>query len=289
MSKYILLVFAGACSYGILSSLVKLSYAEGFNAAEVSFVQALLGAGVLWVIVFLQEKKTSAISAKNWTLLLLTGAAIGLTTFLYYLSVKYIPASIAIIFLMQFTWITVLFDWYLLKNKPKARLLIAIVCILAGTILATGGMAATTALSFKGICIAFASALLYALYIVANSKVGKEIPSIKRSAITVTGAAASILIINCYQLAGGLPLNLDFFKWTGLLALFGTIIPPVLFAKGIPKIGASVSSVIMVAEMPVAIICASLLLKEQIHCMQWVGIVIMLCAIVYLNMHSGNK
>jgi drug/metabolite transporter (DMT)-like permease len=289
MSKYILLVFAGACSYGILSSLVKLSYAEGFNAAQLSFVQALLGAGVLWVIVFLQEKKTTAISVKNWMLLLLTGAAIGLTTFLYYLSVKYIPASIAIIILMQFTWITVLLDWYLLKNTPNARLLISIACILVGTVLATGGMTAAKALSFKGICIAFASALLYALYIVANSKVGKDIPSIKRSAITVTGAAGSILVINCHYLAGGLPLSIDFFKWTSLLALFGTIIPPVLFAKGIPKIGASVSSVLMVAEMPVAIICASLLLKETIHCIQWAGIVIMLCAIIYLNLHSRYK
>jgi drug/metabolite transporter (DMT)-like permease len=289
MSKYILLVFAGACSYGILSSLVKRSYAEGFNAAQLSFVQALLGAAVLWVIVFLQEKKAALLSAKNWTLLLLTGAAIGLTTFLYYLSVKYIPASIAIILLMQFTWITVLLDWYLLKNRPNTRLLISIACILAGTVLATGGMAAATALSLKGICIAFASALLYALYIVANSKAGKDIPSIKRSAITVTGAAGSILVINCHHLAGGLPLSIDFFKWTGLLALFGTIIPPVLFAKGIPKIGASVSSVLMVAEMPVAIICASILLKEQIHCIQWTGITIMLCSIVYLNMNSRNK
>jgi drug/metabolite transporter (DMT)-like permease len=289
MSKYILMVFAGACSYGILSSLAKLSYAEGFTAAQVSFVQALLGAGVLWVIVFLQEKKKAPISARNWVLLLLTGAAIGLTTFLYYLSVKYIPASIAIIILMQFTWITVLLDWVLLKNSPNARLLLSIACILVGTVLATGGTEAAKALSFKGICIAFASALLYALYIVANSKVGKDIPSIKRSAITVTGAAASILVINCHQLAGGLPLTINFFKWTGLLALFGTIIPPVLFAKGIPKIGASVSSVLMVAEMPVAIICASLLLNETIHCIQWIGILIMLCAIVYLNMHSRGK
>jgi len=282
MSKYILMVFAGACCYGILSSLVKLSYTEGFNAAQVSFVQALLGACVLWVIVLLQEKKTTNISGRNWILLLLTGTAIGLTTYLYYLSVKYIPASIAIIMLMQFTWITVLLDWYLLKNKPDTRLLISIACILIGTVLATGGTAAITS-AFKGIRIAFASAVLYALYIVANSKVGKEIPSIKRSAVTVTGAAVSILVINCHQLAGGLPLTIAFFKWTGLLALFGTIIPPVLFAKGIPKIGASVSSVLMVAEMPVAIICASLLLKEHIHSIQWVGILLMLCAIMYLN------
>ncbi|MBO9201012.1 MULTISPECIES: EamA family transporter [Niastella] len=289
MSKYILLVFAGACSYGVLSSLVKLSYTEGFNAAQVSFVQALLGAGVLWVVALLQEKKPAPLSVKKWMLLLLTGAAIGLTTFLYYLSVKYIPASIAIIILMQFTWITVLLDWYLLKNTPNARLLIAIGCILIGTILATGGLQAANDLSFKGIGIAFASALFYAIYIVANSKVGKEVPSIKRSAVIVSGGAAAILIINCQQLAGGIPLHVSFFKWTSLLALFGTIIPPVLFAKGIPKIGASVSSVLMVAEMPVAIICASLLLKEPIHRIQWVGIAIMLCAIVYLNINSRNK
>jgi drug/metabolite transporter (DMT)-like permease len=289
MSKYILMVFAGACSYGILSSLVKRSYAEGFNAAQVSFVQVLTGALVLWIIVGLQNKKRLIIPTKTWLLLLLNGAAIGMTTFLYYLSVKYIPASIAIIMLMQFTWITVLLDWYLLKNAPHTRLLISIAIILIGTVLATGGISAAKSLSLKGLCIAFASALLYAVYIVGSSKVGKEIPSLKRSAIMVTGAAASILIVNCHQLSLGIPLHFSFFKWTCLLALFGTIIPPVLFAKGIPKIGASVSSILMVAEMPVALICASLLLKEPIQGIQWMGIVIMLCAIVYLNSHSRDK
>lgn len=294
MSKYILMVFTGACSYGILSTLAKLSYKEGFNAAQVSFVQALIGALVLWSMVIIQEKrrpankKASLISRKTLLLLMLTGSAIGLTTFLYYLSVQYIPASIAIIALMQFTWMTVLLDWYLLKNTPGAMLLIAIACILIATVMASGGLDSIKTLSFTGISVALASALLYAFYIVANSKAGKEIPTIKRSAIMVTGATISIFLVNCYQLSGGLPLSFSFFKWTGLLALFGTIIPPLLFAKGIPKVGASVSSVLMVAEMPVAIICSSLLLKEPIHCIQWRGIVIMLCAIVYLNIKSRS-
>ncbi|HEX6429060.1 MAG TPA: hypothetical protein VF008_15295, partial [Niastella sp.] len=90
MSKYILMVFTGACSYGILSTLAKLSYKEGFNAAQVSFVQALIGALVLWSMVILQERRSSGkeqaspITAKTLLLLLLTGSAIGLTTFLYY-------------------------------------------------------------------------------------------------------------------------------------------------------------------------------------------------------------
>ena len=239
MSKYILMVFTGACSYGILSTLAKLSYKEGFNAAQVSFVQALIGALVLWSMVIMQEKrrpankKASPISGKTLLLLLLTGSAIGLTTFLYYLSVQYIPASIAIIALMQFTWMTVLLDWYLLKNAPGTMLLIEIACILIATVMASGGLDSIKTLSFTGISVALASALLYAFYIVANSKAGKEIPTIKRSAIMVTGAAISIFLVNCYQLSGGLPLSFSFFKWTGLLALFGTIIPPLLFAKGL--------------------------------------------------------
>ncbi|OQP54395.1 EamA family transporter [Niastella populi] len=295
MSKYILMVFTGACSYGILSTLAKLSYKEGFNAAQVSFVQALMGALVLWAMVIIHEKRScgheqpSPLSGKSILLLLLTGATIGLTTFLYYLSVQYIPASVAIIALMQFTWMTVLLDWYLLKNAPGAMLLIAIVCILGATVMASGGPGSIKSLSLTGISVALASALFYAFYIVANSKAGKEIPTIKRSAIMVTGAAIAIFLVNCCQLSHGIPLSFSFFKWTGLLALFGTIIPPLLFAKGIPNVGASISSVLMVAEMPVAIICASLLLNEPIHGIQWVGMAIMLGAIVYLNIKSRVK
>ncbi len=295
MSKYILMVFTGACSYGILSTLAKLSYKEGFNAAQVSFVQALIGALVLWAMVIIQEKRNSVkeqaspVTGKSILLLLFTGATIGLTTFLYYLSVQFIPASIAIIALMQFTWMTVLLDWYLLKNAPGAMLLTAIACILAATVMASGGPDTIKSLSLTGISVALASALFYALYIVANSKAGKEIPTIKRSAIMVTGAAIAIFLVNCYQLRDSIPLSFSFFKWTSLLALFGTIIPPLLFAKGIPKVGASISSVLMVAEMPVAIICSSLLLKEPIHGIQWVGMAIMLGAIVYLNSKSRVK
>lgn len=295
MSKYILMVFTGACSYGILSTLVKLSYKEGFNAAQVSFVQAVLGALVLWSLVITQKKRSSgnkqqpAISLKTWLLLLCTGAAIGLTTFLYYLSVKYIPASIAIILLMQFTWMTVLLDWLLLKNTPGIRLFIATTCVLMGTFMATGGIELVKNLSFKGICLAFASALFYAIYIVANSKAGKEITPVTKSAIMTTGAAAGIFIVNCHNLKAGIPHSISFFKWTCLLALFGTIIPPLLFAAGIPKIGASVSSVLMVAEMPVALVCAAILLQEPIHGIQWSGIFVMLCAIVYLNINSRSK
>jgi drug/metabolite transporter (DMT)-like permease len=202
---------------------------------------------------------------------------------LYYQSVQYITASVAVVVLMQFTWMTVLLDWCFLKNKPSIRLLVTIPVILGGTVLASGGQELLHTISFKGLALAFGAALLYALYIVANSRIAKHIAPVTKSAMQVSGAAMSILVVNSGTLLTGIPATVAFFKWTGLLALFGTIIPPLLFAKGIPKVGASFSSVIMVAEMPMAILCAATVLDEPIEPIQYVGMLIMLGSIIYLT------
>lgn len=49
MKKYILLVILGAASYGMLSSFAKLAYKQGYTAAEITFIQATIGAIILWV------------------------------------------------------------------------------------------------------------------------------------------------------------------------------------------------------------------------------------------------
>ncbi len=67
------------------------------------------------------------------------------------------------------------------------------------------------------------------------------------------------------------------------LSLFGTIIPPVLFAKGIPKIGAGISAIVMTAELPVAVICSHIVLQEPVGWLLWIGLMIMLLAIVLLH------
>ena len=105
--KYILMVLLGGAMYGTMSSFVKLSYAKGFNAAEVAFAQALLAALFLGACALpdLLRKRVS-VSAKEAATLALAGIPIGLTNYLYYQSVSLVSASLAIIALMQqFTWV----------------------------------------------------------------------------------------------------------------------------------------------------------------------------------------
>lgn len=294
--KYIIMVFAGACSYGFLSTFVKLAYKEGYSPSEISFSQAFIGMIALWLMVLISGKKNGnvTIRAGNWSsflALLLTGITIGLTTFTYYVSVKYIPASVAIVFLMQFVWIGVFLEWLVFKKKPTPMQLMTVLLIITGTVLASGMLTEfKTDLSLKGIGYALLSSLLYAIYIVGNSRVGKSVAALQKSAIIVTGSAAGIFFFNVQALAGSEHiLDPDLGKWALFLALFGTIIPPVLFAKGISQIGAGISAIIMAVELPVAIVCSYLILKEQVSFLQWTGVLLMLLSIVLLNIPATER
>lgn len=276
------MVLAGAASFGILSSFVKIAYSQGYTPAEISFIQALMGAGALWSF-FLVSKKQNA-KAKDILWLLFAGASIGITTFLYYLSVKYIPASVAIVLLMQFTWLGILIEWILFKKRPMVLELVITVIILAGTILASGltGQKEFN-LSPKGVGIVLASSLVYAIYIVANSRVGKNVYWQNKSAWIMTGSAAAIFLVNFHTVTFENHIGPHLLKWGLFLAFFGTVLPQILFAVGMPKVGASTSGLLMTVELPVAVVTAHLILKEEVNLVQFFGIVIMLSAIIGMN------
>ncbi|MDN5284506.1 MAG: EamA/RhaT family transporter [Mucilaginibacter sp.] len=287
------MVLAGACSYGILSTLVKLAYAEGYNTAEISVTQAFIGMCFLWMFVLFQRRNSNTgpsfqQSKKQWLTLLLSGTAIGLASFLYYLSVRYISASVAVVIMMQFTWISILLDWLFFKKKPRLAELLIIGVILTGTVMASKIIHAD-ATSKTGVLYALASALLYALYIVANSKIVINIPPVKKGALMMLGSTAGVVIVNAHSLIINHHFDLGLLKWGIVLALFGTIIPPLLFANSISKTGAALSSILMAVEIPVAVICSHLLLKEQVSLVQWLGIMLMLLSIVMLNIGKLKK
>jgi drug/metabolite transporter (DMT)-like permease len=275
------MVFTGACCFGILSTFVKVAYQEGYTTGDISGSQACFGMLVLWLLYLLRQPSTP-VSAQprtpSWKVML-AGTSIGLCTHLYYLSVQWIPASVAIIFLMQFTWIGLLLEWFIFGKRPTLLQCIAALLIMAGTIMASGLSAQhNTTLPLKGILPAMGSATVYGIYVVASGRIGNDLPALKKSALIMTGSTAAIFLVATPSflftphIIGGLA------KWTIFLALFGTIIPPLLFSAGIPRTGVILSALLMTAELPVAVITARLVLRESISLLQWSGVLLMLFA-----------
>ncbi|MEN7550463.1 DMT family transporter [Rapidithrix thailandica] len=290
MIKHIGIVALGALSYGMLSSFAKIAYMQGYNAGEITFAQAFIGAFILWAFVLFRVVKNKSLKLiGNWKLLL-AGTSMGVTAYTYYLSVEYIPASLAIVLLMQVTWMSILAEWIFFKKKPSSIQITSTCFLFIGTILAGDFLNTDNVdLSLLGILLAILSALLYTLYVLFTSKLGNDVPMFEKSALMTTGSALMILLINLKSITTSHHFDVGLLQWGIFLAIFGTVIPPICFTTGMPKVGPGISSILITLELPAAVFCAHIILHEQVVPLQVVGILIMLISIIYLNLATTKK
>ena len=290
--KGVFLVGLGATSYGMLATFVKIAYGEGFTTPEVTIAQFAYGiTGMLLINMFQKAKKRNDVakaSTKNISQLVLAGTSLGMTSIFYYLAVKYIPVSIAIVLLMQTVWMGVLFEMILEKKRPSTQKIISVIIVLFGTALATNLIKSKVELDWRGIALGLLAAASFTTTMFTANRVATHVSSAQRSLFMLLGGA---VIVTGFAIATQTtPFNFEIFmKWGIILALFGTIIPPLLFNAGFPLTGIGLGSIVSALELPVSVLMAYFLLNEKVILLQWVGIVLIILAIVIMNVNFKNK
>ncbi len=276
--KYSLLIFLGACSYGILASIVKLGLQAGHTVHELTGSQYLFGL-LLLLLSFPFIKKTK-ITLKQTAALLITGASLSLTGILYGMSLDRNPASIAVVLLFQFTWIGILIEALYEKKRPSNAKIISAILLIIGTVFASN-LLASSAPSIKadGLIYGLLSAVTFASFIFASGKAGKGIPGIQRSIFITLGGLLLVAAVSGPLLISGEIQLQGLWKFGLLTALFGAIFPIIFFAIGSPHIDSGLATIIGSAELPAAVAAAMLLLGERITEAQTFGIILILIGI----------
>ncbi|MBK0370786.1 DMT family transporter [Flavobacterium agrisoli] len=285
--KGVILVAIGASSYGMLATFVKMAYEEGYTTAEVTSSQFIYGIlGLLLITLFQKTKtKTNIVnpSRKNIWSLMLAGTSTGLTSVFYYLAVRYIPVSIGIVLLMQTVWMGVLLEYFLDKKKPSLQKTLAVLLVLTGTVLATNIFQNQTQLDWRGLVWGILAAASFTTTMFTANRIATHVSSAQRSLFMLLGGA--IIVFSFAVMTQNTPFNLEiFYKWGIILALFGTIIPPMLMNAGFPLTGIGLGSIVSALELPVSVLMAYLLLHEQVLFIQWIGILIIITAIILMNL-----
>ncbi|QNG60512.1 EamA family transporter [Bacillus sp. PAMC26568] len=277
--KYSFLVLIGACSYGVISTIIKLAYAQGFTVNEVIGSQYLAGFFMFLFCVILFSRKKA--SLKQALILIFTGITTSLTGIFYGMSLQTIPASIAIILLFQFTWIGIVIESIAEKKMPSPDKVLAAGILLIGTFMA-GNIFGNDAWSLNdpGIIWGLLSAVSFSLFIFASGRVATELPSLNRSLFMSLGAAGFLLVIFSPEFLVNGSMQSGLWIYALLLGFFGVFIPVVLFSIGTPKIGSGIATILGAAELPTAIICSIIILKEQVTAVQIAGIAMILLGIV---------
>ncbi|MDT0688714.1 DMT family transporter [Salegentibacter sp. F188] len=290
--KGAILVGLGACSYGMLTTFVKLAYEEGYTSHEITFSQMALGlVGLLVINLFFGKKKkenSEKAGAMSKFKLIAAGTTLGLTSTFYYLAVKYIPVSIGIVLLMQSVWMGVVLEAVLQRKKPGLKKILAVLAILAGTVLATNVMNDTFSIDWRGIGWGMLAALSYTGTIYCSNTVSLNMPSLRRSLWMMVGGFLVVSAITGPYIVE--EFNFDILiKWGLILALFGTILPPLLYTAGMPKIEVGLGAIISSIELPAAVLMAYFLLNERVDVFQWLGIILILMAVVQMNLKKRKR
>ena len=290
--KGVFLVGLGATSYGMLATFVKIAYGEGFTTPEVTTAQFVYGiTGMLLINMFQKAKKGNDVikaSKKNITQLMLAGTSLGMTSIFYYLAVKYIPVSIAIVLLMQTVWMGVLFEMVLEKKRPSTQKIISVIIVLVGTALATNLIQSKVELDWRGIVLGLMAASSFTTTMFTANRVATHVSPAQRSLYMLLGGA--IIVFGFAIATQNTPFNFEIFmKWGIILALFGTIIPPLLFNAGFPLTGIGLGSIVSALELPVSVLMAYFVLSEKVSLIQWFGIILIIVAIVIMNVNFKNK
>jgi drug/metabolite transporter (DMT)-like permease len=284
--KGVFLVGLGATSYGMLATFVKLAYDEGFTTAEVTSSQFILGILGVFIINIFQKYRTNQVvekaSTKNIVHLMLAGTSLGMTSVFYYLSVKYIDVSIAIVLLMQTVWMGVFLEWFIEKRKPSNQKIISVLLVLVGTILATNLINNQFTIDFRGILWGMLAAASFTTTMFTANKVALGISSAQRSLYMLLGGAIIVFGFGIFTQITPYDYSI-FLKWGIFLALFGTIIPPLLMNAGFPITGIGLGSIVSALELPVSVLMAFLILNENVVFLQWIGIILIIIAIVIMN------
>jgi drug/metabolite transporter (DMT)-like permease len=212
---------------------------------------------------------------------MLSGFFNGATGILYYQSLQTIPTAFAVILLFQFTWMGMLVDWIIQRRAPGRNQWIAVVIVLTGTFSSAGLDTSVLAhINPLGILLGLLAAASYTGFINVNGRVGLDVPPAQKSAWMMTGATLLTLIVFPPHFLFDGSITHGLWIWAALLGIFGVIIPPYLYARGIPFVGTSMATILGSIELPVVVILSSLVLREPVSWTQWLGTILILAGIV---------
>lgn len=275
---YPLLIVIASSSYGILSTIIKVAMQHGFTTAEAVSSQYIIGFMLIALIFIMTQRQLPKPSKSGLLILIWSGIFTGTTGIVYGESLKYLPASLAVVMLFQFTWIGLLIDCALHRRWPSRAEIISLIILFAGTILAAGVLNVDlSGIPIQGWLFGFAAAVTFACFIQFNSRPVEGVTTTSRVLIVSFVALIVISIFLSPEIIWNGQLFMHgLWKFGLALGLFGIILPIYLFSIAIPKIGGALASILSAIELPVAVTVSVIVLHEPLTILQVIGIVFVL-------------
>jgi drug/metabolite transporter (DMT)-like permease len=282
----------GAVGFAFKSILVKAAYRYGVDAE--TFLALRMLYALPWLVLMgiaAAHREPQSLSRADLAALALLGL-LGYygSSYLDFLGLKYIAASLERVILFIYPTLVVLYQALQQRRAPSTRLLSALA-------LCYGGVALALIENLKfagehlllGSALVFASAVCFAAYLIGNGRIVGRLGSTRVTA-WATGCACVLALLQMLLMRG--PVALFQPAWqVQLLALalsiFATVLPIWLIAEAIRRLGAGPTAVIGSLGPVITVALAVLLLGEPLGALQLIGAIAVIAGVHLVSSGPG--
>ena len=279
----------GTLAFSLRPILIKLSYAAvPVSPITLIFLRMVLSLPFFLAVGWWLRTQEPRLSASDWAKV----AGLGIigyyfASFLDFLGLQYVGAGVGRLILFLYPTLVLLLSFVFLSKKPTSRELSALGVTYAGVALVLSSQASGTQgrLFLLGAMLVFASALFYAIYLVAGSQLIRRVGSMRFTAFSMAVATVPA-VVQFFVLEPVSSLQLPTAVWIYaiVLATVSTVLPLFLQAEALRRIGPSEFALIG-ALGPVSVAITSALgLDEPFTWLQALGGLLVIAGVLLVSL-----
>jgi len=240
------LAVAGAMAFSVKSIIVKLSYRHGVDAVTVMTLRMVFALPFFALLAWWAGRGQRALAGRDWRGVLGLGVCgYYLSSFLDFLGLQYVTASLERLILYLNPTLVLLLGWLMYRRPWRRSQLAGLAVSYLGIVVVFGQELRVEGANVAlGTACLFGAALTYAVYLVYSGDVVKRVGALRL--VGLATSVACVLAIGHYLLlrpAAGMFAVPTPVIWLGLLnAVLCTVVPVLMVMLAVERVGPAVTA-----------------------------------------------
>jgi len=280
----IALVLAASVGFSARGVLVKLAYPYGVDPVTLMTLRMVFALPFFLLMALLAGPAPTPMRRADLAMLVSLGF-IGyyLSSFLSFLGLLYVPASLERLLLYLTPTLVVLMSALVFRQRVRRHHVYALTVTYSGIMLVLGDSLVLTQepqTLLIGGALVFCSALTYAAYLIGSGTIIPRLGSLRFTAYA--SGTACLFVIAQFVLTRdlvALDLPLAVYLYGLAMAIVCTVLPTWMMAEGIGRIGANQAAIVSSIGPVSTIVLAALVLREPITAVQVCGAALVLAGV----------
>lgn len=291
MIKNSLYIVTAGCLWGIISIFINILKDIGFDSLQCVAIRSFFTA--LFLLTYLLFTDRHKLKADIKDMIYFAGTGIGSIVFFNYCYFQAIEVigGVAVPALLLYTApvFVMILSAIFFREKFTVKKIVSLIITFIGLGFVTGAFFGGEKLSFTALMFGLGSGLGYALYSIFSKFVIEKYDAITITFYTFLIAAVTTVPVSGVVYKAGLFLCLKGVIAAAGLAFLSTVLPFILYTKGLYGIEAGKASILATVEPLVAAIVGGIVYGEQFTVTKVTGMIFIMTAVVMLSIQKKQE